>query len=185
MLLARLKEETQDQHRRIEAGLDLLRADFTITDYRNCLKRLFGYYAPWENQVRAYDPAMLDNRMKTPKLMTDLQSLGYTFAEIEAMPRCKALPALDSLAHIVGSMYVLEGSTLGGQVLSRHFIRKFDLAAGGCLFFEGYGAGTSAMWKAFGVVANEQPIGDWDQAVASAKATFNTMTHWMCSGGAA
>jgi heme oxygenase len=51
----------------------------------------------------------------------------------------------------LGCMYVLEGSTLGSQILSRSFKERFGIADhNGGAFFYGYGELTVSMWRRFG-----------------------------------
>jgi len=124
--------------------------------------------------VRAFDSGLLLGRAKSALLIDDLEHLGTGNATL-----CDALPALDTRARILGSMYVIEGATLGGQILRREFVPKFGFNGHGCAFFTGYGNRTGEMWKQFGEVVNELPAGEAD-AAASAVATFETMHSWLC-----
>ena len=48
----------------------------------------------------------------------------------------------------VGCLYVLEGSTLGGQIILRRAAERLGIDADtGAGFFHGYGAQTGAMWR--------------------------------------
>jgi len=60
------------------------------------------------------------------------------------------LASPNSLSEIVGMMYPLEGSTLGGQVISKHLRRNLGLTPDhGARFFHGYGDDTESFWSAF------------------------------------
>lgn len=180
MLLERLRNETQPHHQLLEADLDLLNPRFTLADYQTLLLRFFGYYAPWEDRVCAFDPCLLLGRSKSALLIADLQYLGTVPPGSGNATLCDALPALDTRARILGSMYVIEGATLGGQILRREFVPKFGFNGDGCAFFTGYGNRTGQMWKQFGEVVNALPAKETNAAVASAVATFESMHAWLC-----
>lgn len=58
---------------------------------------------------------------------------------------------IQTIPAALGCMYVLEGSTLGSQILSRSFRERFDIGRhNGGAYFHGYGELTGKMWKRFG-----------------------------------
>ena len=60
------------------------------------------------------------------------------------------MPDLATPAAIVGALYVIEGSTLGGKVIARQLAAHLGLnAAKGARFFHGHGAATEAHWGEF------------------------------------
>lgn len=130
--------------------------------------------------MRAFDPRLLLGRSKSAHLIADLQHLGTVPPGSWNEMLCDALPALDTRARILGSMYVIEGATLGGQILRREFVPKFGFNGHGCAFFTGYGNRTGDMWKQFGEVVNALPAVETNAAVASAVATFESMHAWLC-----
>lgn len=51
-------------------------------------------------------------------------------------------------ASAFGAIYVMEGATLGGQVVARHVIPALGLTAtAGCRYFAGYGGRTGERWR--------------------------------------
>jgi heme oxygenase len=55
-----------------------------------------------------------------------------------------------TLAHALGLLYVLEGATLGGQLLRRRLGPALGLTEErGLAFFTAYGAEVGPMWRAF------------------------------------
>lgn len=154
-IMAQLKARTAHQHQATENTVDLMRDDYSLEDYRNLLMRFYAFYKPFEEKMSA---AIVANsvdfnhqeRLNTPKLIADLKALGMSDEEISAIKKAKDLPNLDSKERIFGSLYVIEGSTLGGQVISRHLKQKFDLdAENGAAFFSGYGKDTGKMWNEY------------------------------------
>lgn len=183
MLLARLKRETLQLHREIERSLDLFRIDFSLDDYRCLLRRFYGYYAPWEDRAGTVAPELLEGRGKSDWLARDLIHLGLPRDELFRLERCPSVPAMDGAADVLGSLYVLEGATLGGQILHRHIRAHFGMNGRGCEFFTGYGERTGSMWKQFGAVMESQPAGDHERIVRSAVATFESMRAWLNGAG--
>ena len=148
------------------------------------LAAFLGYIEPWEALVRLQlEPVAADlgDRRKVHLLRQDLDDLGLTPSEVELIPRCERLPAIDSLAAAIGSMYVLEGSTLGGQILSRHTARLPGLSDGrGGAYFRSYGSEVGEKWREFGRVAElAVPPALHAAAVESALETFETFAGWV------
>ena len=128
-ILVQLKERTRHQHEQTEDGVDLMRDDFSLDDYRGLLKRFYAFYKPYEEKVQKVlgeDPIDFNHseRLNTPKIIKDLRALGMSESEISELEITDDLPKLDSKERIFGSLYVIEGSTLGGQVISRHLEAK-------------------------------------------------------------
>jgi heme oxygenase len=183
-LLAELKSRTRPHHDRIEAAVDVMKPGLTRADYAAVLGRFRGFYAAWEDRAAAALPpdlrAEFDRRRKLPALDRDLRFLGV---DPDSLPRCDALPATDSTAAVLGSMYVVEGSTLGGQVISRHLEAALGVAPGaGGDFFAGYGEQTGERWKAFRAWLAEKGAGREDEVIAAAADTFDKLREWMAGG---
>ena len=85
-IMARLKRETLGQHQQTEEGVDLMREDFSMDDYRNLLVRFYAFYKPFEEKmqaaVRKNSLAIdYDERLNLPKLRRDLAFLGFGDAD--------------------------------------------------------------------------------------------------------
>ncbi len=150
---SRLKAATAEIHARLEQQLDLLRDDLTLRDYVGLLERFYGVYEPFE---RMADPMLkrlpgieFERRKKTELLAADLIHLGVSPEGLALLPRLSfAVP--ERPEQLLGWLYVLEGSTLGGQILARHFGTRFPLSAEcGLRFFTAYGEETATMWRQF------------------------------------
>ncbi|WP_199698674.1 biliverdin-producing heme oxygenase [Deinococcus cavernae] len=111
-ILERLKHETRAEHLALEARLPLLRPDLTLEQYAAVLRAFAGVVLPLERRLAALPwPAALDYpaRRHTPALQADLGALGLSAPEF-ALPDTLAT----TLPAAYGTLYVLEGSTLGG-----------------------------------------------------------------------
>lgn len=187
-VLTRLKTETRPQHDAIEAALDLTSETLTLDAYRRLVERFHGFYLPLEAgllKIGGWTERGLDltDRQKTRHLQIDLQVLGVN---PEILPFCTDLPPHGTVAEAFGCLYVLEGATLGGQVISQLLRNRLGATPeSGGLFFHGYGDRTGAMWQAFRAVLTASVVKpcEADEAVAAAKETFLKLQHWMMREG--
>ncbi len=179
-ILVQLKTRTAHQHQATETTVNLMRPDYTLSDYRSLLTRFYSFYKPYEAKMReslTVNPIEFnhDERLNTPKLVADLKSLGMTEDEISKIEVFHDLPSLDSKERMFGSLYVIEGSTLGGQVISRHLKQQFDLdETKGAAFFSGYGKETGKMWNGYRDAVTNFADGEADreEIIAGANETF-------------
>ena len=180
-VLDRIKARTADQHRDLEIRLNLFRRTFSLQDYATLLFRLYGFYRPWEERVwpmlTSRSPSLVRGRRKLPLIIEDLQNLK---ARLENDSVNLDLPPLATFAQAMGSFYVLEGATLGGQILARHFERTLGLGPQMLSFFRGYGEKTGAMWKSFRQnFLVHVKLADEDAAVFAATKTFESLAGWL------
>jgi heme oxygenase len=187
-LLSALKQTTWPLHQRLEKRMDLFDPGFSRADYIRLLEAFWGYYRPIE-------PRLADNielcarlpdirrRAKLPWLEKDLSALGIASGLREQLPVCDDLPPCDSLAEALGCLYVLEGSSLGGQVIGRHFQRTLALDADhGLAFFTGHGEGARAMWQTFGECLAAAGA-DETTLIHAAGETFLSLERWLFREG--
>ncbi|VXC06262.1 Heme oxygenase [Burkholderia sp. 8Y] len=187
-LLSRLKQETAACHSRLEHALDLMRDGLLRDEYIALLERFYGYVAPWEDAVGACLHASLhpffDERRKAPLLAADLAALCGDSTAVDSIMFADAssLPLIDDLGSAFGSLYVMEGSTLGGRFIAPHVAKQLGLAPGaGNAYFDGYGPRTGSMWNAFRETAAAiVPETQYDAAVRAAVETFDTLHDWLC-----
>ena len=86
------------------------------------LKRFWGFHAVWEPAIgpHATLKGLMAGRYRLDLIAADLSALGLLRSEIDALPLCRDAAGLaGSLEHALGSLYVLEGSTLGGRIITR------------------------------------------------------------------
>lgn len=185
-ILDRLKRETRAAHDRLEADLRLLDDPLSEDRFLRTLERFWGFHAVWEPAVgRALgDDGFLAPRLKLDKLEADLVALGRTADQIARLPLCFEAAQLAPLprrpATAIGTLYVLEGSTLGGQVISHALNAATWLPANGLTYFDPYGARTGTMWRDFRDYAGRHstPAADAEM-VAAARATFERLHRWL------
>ena len=184
-LLLRLKDETRAVHESLERDLDLLRPDLTLERYQGIVERFYGFYQPWENAIQPllteHLPGFGETRTKVPKLVEDLVYLGRKMGKL---PVCKKLPSCLTWPEVFGGLYVTEGATLGGQIISRQLEQMLGLSARrGAAFFTSYGLQVGSMWRSFcATLQTHTPAEKEDLVVDAAKQTFVCMHQWLCVG---
>ena len=176
-----LKTITADAHQASEKKMvGILRGIRDMTDYVRLLKTLHGFYAPVEALICRYlDSANfpdLSRRRRADYLLWDIGATGLAFPDAAT---CADLPRIDSFHRALGAMYVLEGSTLGGQIIAGRISRELETSSS-LSFFGAYGAETRRMWQAFKDFIN-RPFNTHHRGeiVAAAKDTFLTFSNWI------
>jgi heme oxygenase len=185
-----LKDETREQHERLEAELGLLEPGLTIHRYGRVLRAFHGFYAPVEAgllRLAAATPLGFPLRERSDLIERDLRALGLSRRDIAELPRCTDLPRLSCFEDLAGCLYVLEGACLGGQVIARALGRRFGLSRlSGMSFFTGDAEATATRWIAF-LTWLERVVREGaqsEQIIAAARATFQTLARWLEQQGA-
>ena len=188
MIMQRLREETQENHKRLEIRLDLLQNTLLIDRYRKLLARFYGFYVPVETSIEKLcqnriPELQFSQRRKVNFLFQDLEALGLSKPQVEALPLCDNLPTLTLMSEALGCMYVLEGATLGGQIISRHLQSVHDIhETNGGAFFHSYGSDRGAMWRTFGTALTAYAAATEEDTIIirAACSTFATLETWLC-----
>lgn len=181
MLSQALKEHTAQAHRAAEKKMvAVLKGIRGLDDYAALLSRLHGFYAPVEALIRCqlteFDLPDIRRRIRAPFLLRDI---GETGVALQPVPPCNDLPRIDSYPRALGALYVLEGSTLGGQVIAGMLARQLE-AEKSLSFFHSYGEETDDMWQTF-LTYLERPFtaAERREIIAAAEETFLTFSNWI------
>jgi heme oxygenase (biliverdin-IX-beta and delta-forming) len=181
MIMAKLKEATRQQHEGVEKSVDIMSQMFSIEDYKALLIKFYRFYSAIEPKFEAFDLKEtgfdLDIRRKTLLLENDLGKLDLSEVA-KTLPGFKDLPEINSIDQAFGCLYVIEGSTLGGQIINRHLKQHLGLTPeNGGSFFNGYGEKTGMMWKEFcEIVTNyDAKSNNSEDIIKAAKATFESI----------
>jgi heme oxygenase (biliverdin-IX-beta and delta-forming) len=179
--IRRLRQETEVDHQAVEGAVPLMQEGLNTGQYVQCLQRIYGVVAAWEDRAAEVAPQWLRPNLTARRrkllLELDLAWFGVTKHD-ETRP---ALPEMNDLPSLLGTMYVMEGSTLGGQFIARHVEAALHLTEGqGNSYFRGHGNQTGFMWKEFCEMLRLQiPDEQTEAVVLSAKAMFSTFGTWM------
>jgi heme oxygenase len=183
---ARLKQATEVAHERLHSHDGFAAAaagTISRADYRDLLARLYGFHAPFDARM-AQAPAELAAALELPEraraglIAADLQGLGADPAAIAALPLCAEAPEMRTEGDYLGALYVVEGSTLGGQLIAR----ALEPTVGeNRRFFLGHGGENSRLWRSFVAQLDRLDASPAEAAAAerAALAAFAAFERWM------
>ena len=145
VILSRLKDATAADHDRLDARVHPELQ--TLAGYRRVLQGLAAANRGIEDAMHAWsDPLLhagfdLRERSKEAWLVLDEQALHLDVTE------WRTEFGLSGASAAFGAVYVVEGATLGGQVITREIASTLGITpmSGGRYFF-GYGNETGRMW---------------------------------------
>ena len=144
-----LRNQTNSRHRLLEAQGrfgKIMQPDITLSDYQSLLALLYRFYAGVEPNLCSAlvsQPFRQIYRPRRELIATDLKILGC------ALPTpCHLRLPIDSPAQILGIIYVIEGSALGGQIICRHLEKTLGEQLKNALgFYTKIGAVAGEHWK--------------------------------------
>ncbi len=162
-LAGALRAATKNSHHAIDHHpllSPLAKADITLTQYRRVLQTFGWIYHPLQQHlIRSLKHLQIDKEYQiSPRHEWLAVDLDYYGADLHANPnplRAWFMPEIEDVAGLIGMLYVVEGSTLGGQVLLRRLNQTLGITAdkGGC-FFAGHGEETQQRWGEFMAIAS-------------------------------
>lgn len=182
-LLPRLRHETRPFHDAVEGNpfnRALAAGTVSAADAARFLAKMYGFLQPYEVRLHAQAASFgpdwqLEQRYRAPLILADLAALGYAGVP----PLCPALPPLATRPQLLGAMYVLEGSSLGGQVIARE-LDKAGISTH--TYFTGRGGRTGPLWKAFCQQLTDEAAETQAAPaaiVAAAVHTFQALSAWL------
>jgi len=189
--MARLRDETRAEHAHVEAlpfSSALAAGELPLASYIAFLQALRTIYAVFEQAMEQAKHPLLgavwnDALRKLPWIEQDLAYLqphpatGLSIAELRAQlvaQRIRYHATNDPIA-LLGYLYVLEGSTLGGQVLQFQAAQTLGLSrAGGLAYLSSYEKSTKARWTSFSARMNQigTDVAEQNRMVAVAREAF-------------
>ncbi len=177
MLSNIIKAATAPLHSRLEQLLfsaAIMNGSFGIADYKKVLR--VNYF-----MHRLLEPLLFDaigkktsgeielgKRQKLAALEADMQASGMDCSDNGNIP--VEYPALDSEAEALGVLYVLEGATLGGQLIIRQLKKNDSFSQLPLAYYNVYAEHTGIMWKQFLGVMNR--CKDHDLALQGARKVY-------------
>jgi heme oxygenase len=178
LLSEKLKIRTLVNHQQLEKQLVFqLRNIRNKEHYVRVLQLFYSYFTALEHKISRHigtaELIDLPQRRKSENLLLDLNAI---YGKIPLIAPDDYLPEIIDQAQAFGALYVMEGSTLGGQVIAKMVEKQLGLATG-TTFFKGYGDQTLKMWNDFKLVLDAQP--DDEKIIRSADATFAKFSLWI------
>lgn len=184
MFTDKIKEATLQNHQQVEKVLvGKMKSMRSANDYVELLSIFYSYFGGLEQQIKPYITLETlpdhDNRRKTVAIADDLATLGGTMPEIATGD---ALPQINNELEALGALYVIEGSTLGGKIISQMIQKHLHITDGaGLSFFNGYGDNTQQMWDIFKAGLNNAVKTPADETIVlnAANETFGKFKQWI------
>ena len=149
----------------------LMETDLTPERYARTLAELHALYVPLEAALTRV-PGLrdvvpdLDRRFKTASLRADLDALGTPPAPV------KTVSAIDDVPTALGTLYVLEGSTMGGRLIANALRQRAFVRPESLHFFEHYGAEAGRHWQAFVKTLEDVAPDHYPAVITAATTTF-------------
>ncbi len=188
--LQKLRSETASCHQALEenpASQFLMSDEVTAPAVEQYLKTMYGFVKGFEKIVFPLlenELPQLASRQKTQLLVDDLRLTAQDINTLNVVPDSVFTSYYTNACIAWGGMYVLEGSTLGGQIITKHLQRILgDTITDKTHYLTPYGAETGSMWKTFLHHFSEVAATKCDQEeiIESAVQTFSLMNRWMTS----
>lgn len=114
----------------------------------------------WQPQMQKFGLLMQD--LSTEPLHSAL-TIAPAIQAAQALAAKIRLRGLEQPHSLIGSLYVLEGSTLGGQIIRPMVLRSPALANHELHYFSAYGTKTQTHWQNFKQQANDLPLTEQEQ----------------------
>ncbi len=160
LIMSRLKEETAQAHKDTEKysyGAEIMSGRLTLEQYGEIILKNYWLHKHFEPilethpDLNALFESRLGERMKLKAIMRDLEILG-----VQIPSDWEGLPVPDNIAQCLGTMYVLEGSALGGAMIHRALSKNVVIADKNAFgFYTFYGQNLGTMWKEFGEIVTK------------------------------
>ena len=159
MISETLKADTKILHDRVEAKFNsgkIFNGTFELNDYRNLLQYNYLFLLNFENAVFSAISAQnakeinLENRKKLALIEKDMEDFAIGTSPLQ-------IPvAIKNEAEAFGILYVMEGSTLGGNMIAKQLSKNPDFQEVTFSYFRCYGDRTGSYWKNFKEVMDTQ-----------------------------
>lgn len=180
MFIQNLRAATADSHKQLESNnlsLALLSDNVTEGIYCNYLIKLYSFVKGFEEII--YPPLSqhffnLSQRKKAHLIHEDLDIYNITNENCKILKESFLKETYPDIFSSAGGLYVLEGSTLGGQIIVKHLQKKLAPGFTKSAYFSAYQHKTGSMWKEFLQQLTSLPKSDIEeqQIITGATKTF-------------
>ncbi|BDZ47846.1 hypothetical protein GCM10025867_00870 [Frondihabitans sucicola] len=177
-LAQRLRLDTADDHLRAESALGLPASLLSRTDYARLVDRLISFHLAVEAilaEPRWRDDwvgagIVLSDHVRSPLLEDDLRSLDSSSPAVRETVR---LAGFASFGEVLGLLYVIEGSSLGGRVLGP--LIRARLGDVPTRFYDGDGRDHPRPWRSLqaALTGFDDRGGDQREVVGGARLAFD------------
>lgn len=181
-----LRTETADKHKELESLMfvnEIMNHSLTVEDYKTLITINYIIHQKMENvlanllDANLAEKLEMKDRFKLEALEKDLAHWGIDSLSLPGLNFELFIPKKNN-AEVLGALYVLEGATLGGNVIKKHILANpnFNNQEAGLNYYGVYGNDLSTKWKTFITVLNESiSEADYKYCVESANNTFQNL----------
>lgn len=194
MISEELRKGTAIYHQRLEEKLALFERVQDLKSYGDLIHRFLSFYSFVEPKLmgladwKRHPTFEVEERLKLAWLRRDLFALDRSTTPGQVNASFLDLEFLATFNRALGCLYVLEGSTLGGTIISKHFSQKLGLTPDrGLAYFTSYAERTGEMWRRFQkalsdyVEQSPNPKEISEEIVQSACQVFELLEKHLCS----
>jgi heme oxygenase len=174
-----LRDATHHYHVQFNRHLLLARLtqpNYPLSHYQTLLGTYYQLYALLEEGINlfltshsvAFD---YSERCKLPWLIKDLDFFQIDILTLHPLSQTATdFLKIETIGQLVGVLYVVEGSTLGAQMISQVLAKNYSFThhTGSC-FFIGYGENTMNFWQQF-ITFSDTLSGDNHECQAAVEA---------------
>jgi heme oxygenase (biliverdin-IX-beta and delta-forming) len=179
-----LKEVTLRAHTRLEKKLvTTIRNINKVDDYVRLLRLMYGYYKPLQDML---EPFIKENNIANHFTVRNVEDIRTDIQHLQPgadddIPVCPDTPSVNTGASSLGALYVTEGSTLGGQIITKMISRQLNISPEkGFSFFRSYGDETPVMWERFKSILNHpRDEAQKTEMMKTAIETFSKFKDWI------
>lgn len=153
-LSEKLKNNTVSYHKSVEQALILqpiFTKELTLNQYKEILVRWHHIHHQFETQLEQHIETLnfipnIKERLKLKLIDKDVNHLNIMLHENFIHFENKTL---EHIEEIIGYLYVFEGSTLGGNMLQKHFKHVLKIEDDAINFYQSYKHEIGVYWKDF------------------------------------
>jgi len=186
MIANLLRTETAQNHKKLESLMfvnEIMNNSLSIDQYKKLLTINYIIHQKLENELANMldsviaEQLEMKDRLKLNALTKDLDYWNINSLTLPELAFELFIPEKNT-AEVLGALYVLEGATLGGNVIKRHILANpnFKNQEDGLNYYGVYGEELSTKWKNFVSVLNERvEEADYKRCINSANQTFNNL----------
>lgn len=182
-----LKENTKQLHDAVEAKFEsrkIFDKSYTLDNYKKIIWLNYLFHLSFENKTfeaikeEAAKNLNLNERKKLHLLEKDLDSLG-----IEKVNTAKEI-FVNNEAEAFGILYVMEGSTLGGNVIRKQLSVNSEFENISFNYFGCYNDKTGEFWKNFKYALDSKfTENQYEEVLNGAKKAYKFMMESVTSNG--
>lgn len=180
MLQEKLKQATQANHDTLEGLMfvhQIMGGTLSLQQYKQILTTNYLVHQHFEDALaNGLNPTItkdleIYSRRKLGALAADMLEIHL---DLQGLNTDLPETTFDNQAEVLGALYVLEGATLGGNVIVKRLkvnpqLNSLNL---GFHYYQVYGENLVPNWKKFVAILNKQPEDTCDASVNGAKKMF-------------